>query len=305
MISSTRIEQVREPGKGRVRGFWTATATRKLLRSPTGVFGVTTVVVFILVAILSSWIVPHDPLDQDLSRRLMPPFWLTGGDVSYPLGTDAVGRDILSRIIMGSRISLLVGFSAVAAGLLIGVILGLLAGFHAGRTDSVIMRVADVQLAFPSLILAIAVMAILGQGLGNIILVLALTGWVQYARIVRSRVLSLREADFVLACRAIGVPDRRIMFRHILPNVVSPIVVVASFALPQAILAEASLSFLGIGVPLPTPTWGNMLSEAQNYVATAWWLSVWPGLAIMICLLGINLLGDWVRDTFDPRLKNL
>ena len=277
----------------------------RILRDPVGLAGLFLVVAFVAIAIFAPWIVPHDPLDQELRNRLLPPAWLEGGNPSYLLGADAVGRDLLSRIIMGSRISLLVGVVSVLLGGVLGVALGLIAGFQGGKLDSVIMRLADIQLAFPSLILAIAVMAILGQGLRNIILVLALTGWVQYARVVRARTLTIRETEFVLACRAVGVPSPRIMFRHILPNVVSPIIVVASFSLPQIILTEASLSFLGIGVPLPTPTWGNMLSESQDYVATAWWLSVWPGVAIMLCLLGINLLGDAIRDALDPRLKNL
>ena len=296
----TLQERARSSGRGRF-----PRAFRRLLKNPSGLFGLVSVLIFILAGIFAPWITPHDPLAQSLQTRLLPPFWDAHGSVSYFFGTDALGRDILSRIIQGSRISLLVGFVSVAVGSIIGVALGLIAGYRGGRVDSVIMRLADVQLSFPSLILALAVMAILGQGLRNIILVLAITGWVQYARVIRSRVLSIREAEFVLASRTIGASHNRIMFRHILPNVLSPIIVIATFALPQMILAEASLSFLGVGIPLPTPTWGNMLAEAQNYVATAWWLSVAPGLALMICLLGINLLGDWLRDSLDPRLKNL
>lgn len=305
MASSVTVADAATKSRRDARGWWRSTVVRKVLRNPTGLFGLVVTMLFILMAIFAPVLVPVDPNQQTLTNRLLPPFWYERGDTSYLLGADALGRDILSRLIAGSQISLLVGFASVILGTIVGVALGVVAGYRGGAIDSIIMRIGDVQLSFPSLILAIAIMAILGQGLRNIVLVLAISGWIQYARVVRSRALSLRESEFVLAARAIGVGQGRIMFRHILPNVTAPIIVIATFALPQVIIAEASLSFLGIGVPPTTPTWGNMLADSRDYVSTAWWLSVWPGLAIMLCLLGITLLGDALRDALDPRLKNL
>ncbi|HET7036443.1 MAG TPA: ABC transporter permease [Thermomicrobiaceae bacterium] len=277
----------------------------KIVANPVGLLGLSVTVLFILIAIFAPLLAPHDPGGQNLSLRLLPPAWQAGGKLSYILGADALGRDLLSRVIEGSRISLLVGFSSVFIGAVVGVAVGLVSGARGGFVDTILMRIGDVQLAFPPLILAIAIMAVFGQGLLNIILVLSISGWIQYARIVRGRALSLRSADYITAARAIGVGEGRIMLRHILPNVMAPIIVIASFVLPQVIIAEASLSFLGIGVPPSTPTWGNMLADSRDYIATAWWLSVWPGLALMLCLLGITVLGDALRDALDPRLKNL
>jgi peptide/nickel transport system permease protein len=268
-------------------------------------FGAVMVLVFVAAALLAPIVSPHDPFHQDLRSRLMPPVWQSGGDLSHLLGTDALGRDMLSRILLGSRISLLVGLSTAVVGSTIGTLLGLLAGYKGGRLDSVIMRLADVQLAFPALVLAIAIMAILGPGLQNIVIVLSLTSWVLYARIVRGEALSLRSREFVVAARSVGVRETRILLRHVLPNVLAGVIVVATFSIAQAIIAEASLSFLGIGVPPPTPTWGNMLAEGRDYVSTAWWLATLPGIAIMFTLLGINLLGDRLRDVLDPRLTDV
>jgi peptide/nickel transport system permease protein len=278
---------------------------RRAFQSWRGRIGVLITGIFVLMAVTAPLIVPHDPYKQALAHRQQPPFWESDGSTSYPLGTDSLGRDVLSRIILGSRASLLVGFTSVLLGSVVGVSLGLLSGYFGGITDSIVTRLGDVQLAFPALLLAIVVMAILGQGLRNVVLVLAVTGWVQYARIVRARTFSLREAEFVQAARAIGVPNLRIMFRHILPNVSNVIIVIASFAIPQVILAEAALSFLGVGIAPPTPTWGNMVADGRDYISSAWWLSLWPGVALMICLLGINMVGNWLRDLLDPRMKNL
>lgn len=288
------------------RSFWDRwkQLTTKLLKSKGGLLGVLLVALFIGVALLAPVISPHDPQKQDLGLRLVPPLWQDGGNIAYPLGTDALGRDILSRIIWGSRISLIVGLATVGLGSTVGVFLGLLAGYKGGALDDLIMRLADVQLAIPALILAIAVMAVLGRGLWKLIVTLAITNWVLYARIVRGDTLSVRSRDFVEAARAIGASEGRIMARHILPNVLAAVIVVASFTLAQVIIAEASLSFLGIGVPPPTPTWGGMLAEGRDYVSSAWWLPTMPGIAIMLTLLGINLLGDWLRDILDPRMKN-
>jgi peptide/nickel transport system permease protein len=210
---------------------------------------------------------------------------------------------VLSRLLYGARISLFVGVSAVIISSVLGVPLGLIAGYYGGWLDDVLMRLGDIQLAFPILVLAIAVLAVLGASLGNVLLVLGISGWITFARIARGETLSLKERDFVEAARAIGVPDRCVLWRHILPNVLSSITVVATFSVARVIIAEASLSFLGLGVPPPTPSWGAMLDEGRNYITTAWWLALFPGLAILILVLGINLVGDWVRDILDPRME--
>ncbi|MCM8749949.1 ABC transporter permease [Thermomicrobiaceae bacterium CFH 74404] len=256
-----------------------------------------------IASVAAPLLAPHDPAVQDIARRLVPPAWSTGGDPRYLLGTDALGRDVLSRIIYGSRISLAVGILAVTVQGCIGVALGLLAGYYGKRVDSIIMRIADLQYALPSLILAIAIMAVLGPSLRNVILVIGITGWVYYARIVRGEVLALREQEFVVASRAIGCHSLRILLRHILPNVTSSIVVVASLQVARAIITEASLSFLGLGVPPSIPTWGGMVSEGRQYVATAWWISGISGAAIFITVMAINLVGDWIRDELDPASK--
>ena len=274
-----------------------------LCRSPKGISGLMLVAAVVGTAIFAPIVAPHSPLAQDISKRLMPPFWLSGS-MANPLGTDLLGRDILSRIIYGSRISLFVGVSSVAAAGTVGILLGLLAGYYRGRLDNIIMRVIDVQLAIPFLVLAVAVVAVLGASLRNIIVVLGLTGWVTYGRIVRGEVLSVREKEYVEAARLVGCRDHRIMFRHILPNVSASIIVVATLQVAQMIIAEASLSFLGLGVQPPTPTWGGMVADGRDYLADAWWVSAFPGLAIMFAVLGINLLSDWLRDYLDPTLKS-
>lgn len=293
-----------ERGQEGVPGRRRSTLSR-LLENRGAFFGLAVIVAAGAVFLFAERLAPHDPLQQDLTLRLLPPGWVTGGRWSYLLGTDALGRDILSRIIFGTRISLTVGFGAVLVGGTIGVLLGLLSGYFGGWIDDVVMRLADVQLSFPALVLAIAIMAILGPGLVKMVIVLSVTGWVLYARIVRSRVLSLRAMEFIEAERAAGAGNVVILVRHLLPNVISPVVVVASFAIAQVIIAEASLSFLGIGMPPPTPSWGGMLAEGRSYLASAWWLATFPGLAIMVTLQGLNLLGDGLRDVLDPRLSSL
>ncbi len=277
----------------------------RLLGQRGAFFGLAVIVVAAVVFSFAEYLAPHDPLKQDLELRLLPPAWVSGGQWSYLLGTDALGRDILSRMILGTRISLSVGFGAVLVGGSIGVLLGLLSGYSGGWVDDLVMRVADVQLSFPALVLAIAIMSVLGPGFVNMVIVLSVTGWVLYARIVRSRVLSLREMEFIEAERAAGASHVVIIVRHLLPNVISPIVVVSTFAVAQVIVAEASLSFLGIGIPPPAPSWGGMLAEGRSYLANAWWLATFPGLAIMVTLQGLNLLGDGLRDVLDPRLSGL
>ena len=272
---------------------------------PALLFGGGVVLLVVLSAVLAPLIAPADPLDADIQFRLHRPTWSPEDGRRFPIGADAQGRDVLSRILYGGRISLFVGLTSVLIGGLVGVGLGLVAGYLGGRWDDVIMRVADVQLAFPFVLLAMAVIAALGPSIPNIIAVFALTGWVPYTRLVRGQVLTVRELAYVEAARALGHSPTVVMLRHVLPNVVSPIVVLASFELARMIILESALSFLGIGVQAPTPSWGNMLGEGREYMRTAWWLSVFPGSAIMLAVLGVNLLGDGLRDLIDPRSRRL
>jgi peptide/nickel transport system permease protein len=276
-----------------------------LLRKRAGLLGLVIVLLNVVVALSAPVLAPHDPLDQDVARRLLPPVWLAGGGHEYLLGTDQLGRDILSRIIYGSRISLLIGLLSVVLSLPIGVGLGLLAGYFTGRLDDITMRIADVQLAFPFILLAITIAGVLGPSPRNVILILAVGGWVVYARLARGQALSLREKEFIEAARSLGGGSMRILFRHILPNVVSPIIVVGTFGVAQMILLESSLSFLGLGVQPPTPSWGGMLNDGRPYITVAWWLTTFPGAAIMLTVLGINFVGDWLRDLLDPRLQSV
>lgn len=259
--------------------------------------------VLVVVAIGAPWLAPYSPDHIDLFNRLAPPFFMEGGSTKYLLGTDSLGRDVLSLVIYGSRVSLVVGLVAVLVGAGVGLIVGIIAGWYGGAVDNVIMRIGDVQLAFPFILLAIALMAVLGAGLLNIILVLSLRSWVSYARVVRGEVLKLKEREFVQAVQALGASDWRIHVRHIMPNVMAPIIVIASFSVAQTILSEASLSFLGLGVGVHIPTWGALVSAGQDYLTDAWWISAFPGLAIVLTVLSINLIGDWLRDYLDPRLK--
>lgn len=262
------------------------------------VFGVVVILVVALGAAGADVLAPSGPATQSLRDRLQAP--LIGGHL---LGTDNLGRDVLSRVIYGARISLLIGVAAAALAGSLGVILGLLAGYAGGWLDALVSRLADVQQAIPFLILAIAVAVILGPSLINVILVLATTTWVNYFRVVRSEVLVTRESVFVDAARVVGARNHRIVLRHVLPNVSASIVVIGSVMVANMIIFEASLSFLGLGVPPPTPTWGRMVFEGVQYVDSAWWLAFFPGLAIVLTVLAINLVGDWLREVLDPRLR--
>ncbi|HEY0247650.1 MAG TPA: ABC transporter permease [Gryllotalpicola sp.] len=259
--------------------------------------------IFIIVAVLAPVLAPHDPYKQTLQHRLLPPAWVRGGDPSYLLGTDALGRDILSRLIYGSQISLLVGVSAVVGAGVLGVVLGILSAYRGGWFDSIVQRITEFFQAFPFLLLGITVMAFLGQSVGNIIVVLILTRWVQFARVVRAQVLTLRHREYVEAAGTMGAGSLRTMVRHVLPNVLAPIIVIATFSLATAILGEASLSFLGVGVPPEVPTWGSMLSASQQYIYTDSWLSLWPGLVLFLLVIAVNLFGDGLRDLNDPKLR--
>ena len=275
----------------------------RLGRDRVAVAGLAIILVAVAVALFAPVLAPADPIRNSLLDRLTPPMWLPGGSARHPLGTDTLGRDVASRLVHGARISLVVGFAAVVVGGTLGVALGLLSGYYRGWLDDAVMRVGDVQLAFPVLLLGVALLAVLGPGEGNVILVLGVSGWITYARIVRGETLSLRERDFVEAARALGAADRYLITRHVLPNVLPAITVVATFSVARVIIAEASLSFLGLGIPPPAPSWGAMLDEGRNYITTGWWLALFPGLAILLLVLGINLVGDWLRDLLDPRME--
>ena len=276
---------------------------RRVPRDRLAVVGLAIVVVAALLAVGAPTLAPTDPVQNDLLARLTPPAWLDGGTWRHPLGTDTLGRDVVSRLLYGARVSLVVGFSAVVVAGVLGVALGLVAGYYGGRLDDALMRLGDVQLAFPALVLAVAVLAVVGSGLANVVLVLGVTGWVTYARIARGETLSLRQREFVEGARALGARDAAILWRHVLPNVLPSITVVATFSVARTIIAEASLSFLGLGIPPPAPSWGAMLDEGRNYLTTGWWLALFPGLAILAVVLGINVIGDWLRDALDPRVE--
>ena len=270
------------------------------MRRPGAAFWLAAVAVgaMLVAALFAGWVAPYTANDQDIALRLQPP--ALG---AHPLGTDEVGRDVLSRLIYGARISLLVGVVAVALSCPIGVLVGLIAGYAGRRTDDVLMRVTEIQLAIPTILLAIAVVAVLGPGIRNVILTLSVTGWTLYARLTRGETLVVKARDFVQAARATGAGDVRIMVRHVLPNVLSPVIVVGVFAVANMIILEATLSFLGLGVEPDIVTWGRMLNGGRLYLSTAWWITAFPGLAIFLAVLAVNLLGDYLRDWLDPRLR--
>jgi len=282
--------------------YW-LTTLKRLARRRTALFGLAVVVAVVLAAVFAPWLTPFDPLEQDINQRLKEPGWRNAAGEVHSLGTDHLGRDILARVIFGARIALVVGLSAVLISGVLGMIIGLVAGYFGGKVDDFFMRLADIQLAFPFILLAIAVIGVLGPSLRNIIIVIGVSSWVVYARVLRGEVLSIRERDFVQAAIALGSRDGRILLRHILPNAFTPWLVVATLDMARVIVIESGLSFLGLGVQPPTPTWGGMLADGRVYLSTAWWLATFPGLAILVTVLGINLLGDGLRDTLDPRLK--
>lgn len=274
-------------------------AIRPLLK-PKIVIGGGIVLVLIIAGALAPWLAPYDPNAQDLTMALKPPQWLFGAHV---LGTDAVGRDILSRLFYGARISLIIAVTVVLISGVVGIALGAVSGYFAGAVDFLIQKFVEVIWAFPPLLLAIAIMAFLGQGLGNLILALVMQRWISYCRVARGQALSMRSREFVEAARALGASDAHIIVWHIVPNLFQSAVVIGTFAMASAIISEAALSFLGLGVPPEIPTWGSMLADGRTYISTSWWLALFPGLCIFFTVLGINLLGDGLRDLLDPRLK--
>lgn len=275
---------------------------KSLVKSKTGLMGLVLVLLVVFLALAADFISPHDPNKLNIERKLLPPAWVDGGSSEFLFGTDQLGRDILSRIIYGSRITLLVAFFGTVLAGIIGVTLGAIAGYYGEIIDTVIMRFVDIQLAFPFILLAIFIVAVLGPGLRNIIIVAGISGWVQYARLTRGEILSVKEMEYIEAIRALGAKDGRIIVKHVLPNVISPVIVVATLGMARIILMEASLSFLGLGVPANIPTWGRMLSESKVYIFTTPSLAIAPTIAITLTVLSVNLLGDWLRDYLDPKL---
>jgi peptide/nickel transport system permease protein len=276
---------------------------RRLARRRTALFGLCVVALVLVTAVAAPLVSPFDPVEQNIGERLQAPGTRDAAGRLHVLGTDHLGRDLLARILHGARPALMVGFAAVLISGVLGMAAGLVAGYFGGRVDDVLMRLADVQLAFPFILLAIAVIGVLGPSLPTIIAVIGVSSWVVYARVVRGTVLSLTEREFVQAALALGSGDRRVVLRHILPNAFTPWLVVATLDMARVIVTESALSFLGLGVQPPTPTWGGMLADGRVYISTAWWLATFPGLAILVTVLGINLFGDGLRDTLDPRLK--
>lgn len=276
----------------------------RLKRGPgwLGIIGGTLLALLVLTALLGPFLDLPDPTRGNLRARMAEPTWSLFSLGAHPLGTDQLGRDILSRIVAGSRITLLIACSAVVLGGLVGTTLGLISGYFGGWFDRILMRLVDVQLALPLMLLALMIVAALGPSLSNLVIVLALVSWVRYARIVRGQVLAVRERDFVQSARAIGASPARIILRHILPNVLTPTLVVATLELARIIVLEAGLSFIGLGVQPPYPSWGRMLADGRTYISSAWWIITFPGLALMLTVLSVNLLGDCLRDYFDPRL---
>jgi peptide/nickel transport system permease protein len=274
-----------------------------IFRRP-GIVVATLVVLAVVAAGVSApALVPFDPVEQNVIERLAPPAFMPGGTKEHLLGTDHLGRDILSRLVYGARVALVVGVTTVSVSGLIGLAVGLVAGYFGGWADTAFMRLLDIQLSMPFMLVALAIIGILGPSLQNIVIVLALTGWVVYARVIRAEILSLRTREFVAACRSLGGSDVRIILTHLLPNVRSSVLVVSTVEVARMMLLESALSFLGLGVRPPTPSWGAMLADGRIYLASAWWLATFPGLAISVTVLAVNMVGDRLRDYLDPELE--
>ncbi|RKJ62697.1 ABC transporter permease [Butyricicoccus sp. 1XD8-22] len=276
---------------------------KSLLKSKTGFVGLLIVLLVVFVAIFAPFLAPYDPAQINPTKMLKPPIWLEGSDPNHLLGTDNLGRDILSRIIYGSQVSLLVGISAVVLAGIIGIIVGLVSGFYGRWVDMILMRLVDSFLAIPNVLFALVFLAIFDSSVSTLIVVIGITNWVAYARVVRGETLSIKEREFVKAARTIGVKNYIIIIRHILPNVMSSFIVISTLSIASTILLEASLSFLGLGIQPPVVSWGGILSDGRDYLATSWWLATLPGVAITITVLGIIFLGDWLRDVLDPRTE--
>ncbi|MCG7382127.1 ABC transporter permease [Paenibacillus sp. ACRRY] len=297
-ISGAEQEKESSRSQGGFRYIW-----KQLIISKTGMLGSVLVLLVVMIAICAPLLTSHDPAAVDPLNRLKPPAWMDGGASEHWLGTDNLGRDMWSRIVYGARVSLIVGMGAVIVSGVIGAILGLLSGFYGKWLDAVIMRVGDAFMAIPTILFMLVVMAIVGPGITTLIFVIGVTNWVPFTRIVRSEVLSIKERDFVHAARSIGAKNGRLILKHILPNILSSFIVICGMNVGTTIIMEASLSFLGLGIKPPDVSWGGMLSDGRQYVATSWWVATFPGLAITFTVLGVIFLGDWLRDVLDPRTE--
>ncbi len=260
---------------------------------------------FVVISIFGQSLAPESAIAQNLRDRFMPPAWLPGGSLHHLLGTDNLGRDILSRVIVGARASFIIALAAIGSGSVFGSLVGLTAGYFGGIIDVIVMRIVDGLMAFPLILAALLLVAVIGPGAGTVVIATSVILWARFARLIRSEVLSVRERDFVTLARVAGANDRRIMLVHILPNVINSVVVLLTVQLGFVIIVEATLSFLGAGVPPPTPTWGQMVADGRDYIEKAWWISLFPGLAIAAVVLSVNFLGDWLRDWLDPKLRQL
>ena len=278
---------------------------RLLLRSKTGMLGLIIVVLFTVIAVFAPQLAGHDPTALNPGNMTTPPFWMEGGSMEFPLGTDNLGRCILCRIMYGARVSLLIGVCSVIVAGIIGTLFGLVAGYYGGICDSIIMRITDAFHAIPRTLLAMVLISAVSGGIPTLVFVIGFTGWIQYARLIRSEVLSLKNREFVKAAVTIGTPNSTIIRRHIIPNVMSSFIVVSTLAVASSIIAETSLSFLGLGIQSPQISWGGMLSDGRNYLATHWWIATFPGIAITLAVLGIMFLGNWIRDVLDPHNQGL
>jgi peptide/nickel transport system permease protein len=281
-----------------------AQAVRQARRYPLVPIALLTILM-VIPAALAPQVAPYDPLKGSLAKRLKPPVWQEGGTSDHLLGTDKLGRDILSRMIYGARVSMAVSLVAILVGGAIGTALGLVSGYFGGRTDSLLMRLVDISLSLPTILLALVLVAAVGPSFGTVIIVLVVLLWARYARLVRGETLSIKERDFIARARVAGASHVRIMRRYIFPNVINSLVVLATLQVGYVILLESALSFLGAGLPRPTPAWGLMIADGRELIVTAWWVSMFPGLAIMLTVLALNLLGDWLRDHLDPKLRNV
>ena len=303
-MAQAEIQQDFEVGLTSSGSGWISTTLQFFKNWP--VLPVVILVIIVFVAIFADWVAPHDPLDNNLRARNTPPVWhAEGGTWTYLIGADTIGRDLLSRLFHGARVSLMVMAIALITGTIIGTAIGLIAGYFGGVLDEVLMRLVDIFLGLPFVLVAMVLAVVLGQSLSTMIIVLAVLTWAGYVRNVRGEVLSLRERDYVALARVAGASLPRILVMHILPGVINTVLVIATLRSGQLILAESFLSFLGAGIPPPTPTWGAMIADGRNYLRDAWWISFFPGLAIFLTVMSLNFLGDWLRDKLDPRLRQL
>jgi peptide/nickel transport system permease protein len=284
-------------------GLATPAIARRRRRRPVVSVGI--IAVFVIAALFAPWLAPADPYEQTLRLRFRPPAWLTGGTWAHPLGTDRLGRDLLSRIVHGARVSLSAGVVTVLLASAVGAAIGLVAGYYRGRVDAVLMRITDATMSFPVILLALILAVTVGPSFTNVVLAIAVILWARYARVIRGQVLTLMELDFIAQSRIAGAGPWRIITRHLFPNTLNTLVVLVTLQVGYVIILEASLSFLGAGIPPPTPAWGSMIAESRDFITSAWWASLFPGLAILLVVLAFNLLGDWLRDTFDPKLRQL